>query len=178
MAALPKPASLDLGVVIAFVAPGFVAFLALSYHMPTARAWLDAASVSDQGVGVFLFVLLASLSIGLVVSGVRALVIDNVLRWRALGRFVVPTYTVDWRQIDEQKLTVLITVRDAYYRFYQFYANTLVALLFWTFSRVYVDGPSLPWPMWILVLAVLGTLLSSARDALSSYANAVNDLQK
>lgn len=78
--------NLDFGVVIALVAPGFVTFQAVSYHMPTARAWMDAATNREQSVGVFLFVLLASLAIGVVVSGVRALVIDRFLTAPFQGR--------------------------------------------------------------------------------------------
>jgi type II secretory pathway component PulF len=75
-----KPSDLDYGIIIAFVAPGFVAFHAASYQLPTAKAWMAAASDKEQSVGVFLFVLLASLCGGLIVSGVRALVIDNLLK--------------------------------------------------------------------------------------------------
>ena len=57
-----KPAGLEFGTIIAIVAPGFLAFHALSYHMTAAKAWLDAATTKDQSVGVFLIVLLASIS--------------------------------------------------------------------------------------------------------------------
>jgi hypothetical protein len=175
MASELKPSSLDFGVVIAFVAPGFVAFKAASYHMPTARAWMDAASNKEQSVGVFLFVLLASLSMGLVVSGVRALAIDNLLRSpRILGRFVVPQITFDWAQVDDKKLSILLTLRDSYFRHYQFYSNTLVALVFWTFSRAFATGPSLPWQQWALIGTGIIALLLSARDSFLRYSDSVN----
>jgi hypothetical protein len=81
-----KTSSLDFGTVIAFVTPGFIGLYALSYHVPTARSWLDAATNKEQSVGVFLMVLLASIAIGLVISGMPQLVIDNllwVLGWAA-----------------------------------------------------------------------------------------------
>lgn len=179
MASDLKPSSLDFGVVIAFVAPGFVAFQAASYHMPTARAWMAAASEKEQSVGVFLFVLLASLSMGLVVSGVRALAIDNLLRFRhLLRRLVVPELTLDWSKVDDKRLLVLVTIRDAHYRHYQFYSNTLVALLFWAFSRAFASEPSLPWQHWALITAAVVALLLSARDSLLRYVTAVHQALK
>ena len=93
MASELKP-SMDFETIIAFVAPGFITFHALSYHMPIARALMDAASNREQSVGVFLFALLGSISLGLLVSGVRALTVDYFLRvnwvWRG---YVVPPMT-------------------------------------------------------------------------------------
>src|SRR5437016_9037600 len=105
-----KTSSLEFGTVIAFVAPGFVGFYAVSYHVPTARAWLDAASNKEQSVGVFLLVLLASIAIGLIVSGVRQLVIDRILCSRWLGNYALPKLNLDWSKIDDKNLTVLNTI--------------------------------------------------------------------
>src|SRR3972149_36386 len=100
----------------------------------------------DQSVGVFLFVLLASLSLGLIVSGVRALVIDRLLFSPGIlqGKSV-PEYTIDWAKVDDKKLSVLVIIRDNYYRYYQFYSNTFVAIVLWTFARFFSTAPSLPW---------------------------------
>ncbi|MBZ5554639.1 MAG: hypothetical protein LAO21_18125 [Acidobacteriia bacterium] len=170
-----KMSGLDFGIVIAFIAPGFVALQAASYHFSTVRAWMAAASDKEQTVGLFLFVLLASLSMGLVVSGVRALAIDNLLRFRFVLRgLVVPKVQLDWSQIDSENLSILITIRDAFFRHYQFYSNTLVALLFWAFSHAFSDRPKLPWYDWALITSLLVVLFFSGRDSLQRYANAVN----
>src|ERR1041384_4106701 len=98
-----KPDNFDFGVIIAFVAPGFVTFQAASYHLPTAKAWMDAASNREQSVGVFLFVLLAPLALGVVVSGIRALVIDQLIRARLLRSLAVPPLNLDWSRVTEAK---------------------------------------------------------------------------
>lgn len=177
MASEIKSSGLDLGFVIAFVAPGFVAFLALSYHMPVASSWMNAASTADQGVGVFLFVLLASSAMGLIVSGVRALTIDNLLFWQRLPQKLrVQRPSVKWGKLDSEKLAILVTVRDAFYRHYQFYSNTLVALVFWATSRATANRPCLSWWHWPAIAAGIGALLFSARDSLSRYGDAVKQL--
>ncbi len=179
MASDLKPSNLDYGVIIAFVAPGFVAFHAASYHLPTAQAWMTAATDKEQSVGVFLFVLLASLSAGLIVSGVRALVIDKLLRFHGvLGGLAVPVYSVDWSKVDDKKLSVIVTIRDGHYRYYQFYSNTFVALVFWACSRAFAGGPSLKCAHWALISAILIALLLSARIALVQYVDALKQAFK
>lgn len=174
-----KASNLDYGVIIAFVAPGFVAFHAASYQLSTAQTWMTAASDKEQSVGVFLFVLLASLSAGLIVSGVRALAIDRLLQCRpVLRRFAVPSYAIDWSKMDDKKLSILITIRDGYYRFYQFYSNTFVAMVFWILCRYFAAGPRLKWEYWALIGATLFALLFSARDAMIRYANALQQINK
>jgi hypothetical protein len=170
-----KASSLDFGVVIAFVAPGFLAFQAVAIYMPSAAALMTAAAEKDQGVGVFLFVVLASLSIGLVVSGVRAITLDNLLRFQHLGSFAVPQLRLNWSRVDDKNLPILLTIRDGHFRHYQFYANTLVAVVVWAIARVAAPGPALHWQHWALIVAVLLALLFSARDSLRRYVIAVNE---
>jgi hypothetical protein len=171
-----KTPSLDYGVIVAFVAPGFVAFYATSYQFPGALNWTTAASEKDPTVGIFLFVLLASLSTGLVVSGVRALLVDHVLRSRRLlGRFAVPTCRINWSKVDDKKLRVVNAIRDGHYRYYQFYSNTFVAMVFWVCSRSYAvkGAAALTWGRWALIFAMLLALLVSARESLLRYATAL-----
>lgn len=177
MASETRSSGLDPGFVIAFVAPGFVAFLALSYHLPAAGAWMDAASKAEQGVGVFLFVLLASLAMGLIVSGVRALTIDNILCCQWLPRrFIVRRPVIRWDKVDSETLPIVLTVRDALYRHYQFYSNTLVALIFWTLSHATAEVASLSYGQMVVIIIALIALLFSARDSLLRYTNAVNQM--
>jgi hypothetical protein len=172
-----KPSDLDYGIIIAFVAPGFVAFHAASYQLPTAKAWMFAASDKDQSVGVFLFVLLASLCGGLIVSGVRALVIDNLLKSSTvLRKLAVPPYTIEWSRVDDKKLSVLVAIRDGHYRYYQFYSNTFVAIVFWISCRAFADGPNLRLWHWAVIVMTLFALLLSARDALVRYSSAVKQI--
>ncbi|MFI5284364.1 MAG: hypothetical protein ACHQ0J_14710 [Candidatus Dormibacterales bacterium] len=165
MASELKPENIDFGVVIAFIAPGFVAFKALSSVSSMAADWLNTAAHQEQSLGVFLFVGLGSLSLGLAVSGVRGLVVDSVF-FRLLGARQPP---VNWKEV--KNTTNLIMVRDAYYRYFQFYGNVAVAMAlllvaFWssTSCRLLCAG----------VLAVV-VLLASAYYSLHGYIDALDD---
>jgi hypothetical protein len=172
-----KTSSLDFGTVIAFVAPGFIGLYALSYHVLTARTWLDAASNKEQSVGVFLMVLLASIAIGLVISGVRQLVIDNLLCSSRLGRFALPQHALDWSKITEKNLPLLNTIRDGYYWYYHFYSNTLVSVVFWAAAR-WTAGVSFRWWHWMVIAFAAIGLLSSARFSLQRYRSALSQAFK
>ncbi|HEY3569226.1 MAG TPA: hypothetical protein VGP73_14945 [Thermoanaerobaculia bacterium] len=173
MASEFKPDNLDFGVIIAFVAPGFITFQAISYHMPTAKAWMDAASNQEQSVGIFLFVLLASLALGVVISGIRALMIDKLLRTRLLRSLSVPELNLDWSKVNEAKLPILLTIRNGHYRYYQFYSNTAVALSLWALSRSVAGGPGLNCYKWGILVVTVIVLIESARGALEGYVKAV-----
>ena len=172
-----KTSSLDFGTVIAFVAPGFIGFYALSYHVSSARRWLDAASNKEQTVGVFLMVLLASIAIGLVISGVRQLVIDNLLCSSRLRKFALPKHALDWSKVTNEKLPLLNTIRDGYYWYYHFYSNTLVAVLFWIAARL-AAGISFRWWQWVVIAFAAIALLTSARFSLQRYRGALAEAFK
>jgi hypothetical protein len=174
MASNLKTSALDYGVVIAFLAPGFVAFAGASEAIPRIVTWMTAAAETEQTVGIFLFVLLASLSIGLAVSGVRALVIDHLLRWRLLGKFAVPQLQLDWGRVDEENLPVLITIRDSHYRYYQFYSNTLVALVFAGIVRLIWGTTSSSWELILVLVLIIVILFLSARESLLHYVTGMN----
>ena len=134
---------------------------------------MDAASNREQSVGIFLFVLLASLALGVVISGVRALVIDKLLRARLLRSLSVPKLNLDWSKVDEAKLPILIAIRDGHYRYYQFYSNTAVALVLWASTRSVAGGPSLNVYKWGILLVTVVALIESARGSLQGYVRAV-----
>ncbi|HTN52885.1 MAG TPA: hypothetical protein VML50_10820 [Anaeromyxobacter sp.] len=182
MAGEPRTAGIDFGVLIAFLAPGFVAYSAVAQVSPLARAWIDAAGEKQQDFGVFLFVALAALALGLAVSGLRALAVDRVflsdapaLRWLRIEPPVV-----DWSKVtNDTDLAIVITLRDAFYRYFQFYANMAVALLAWVVVRVagrWGSGALGAWRERILIgltLAGVAVLLASAHDSLARYAEAL-----
>jgi hypothetical protein len=177
MAEDSKPATFDVGAIMAFVAPGFLAFASLGYHSPLVKGWLSAAVDKEQSlVGASLFMFLASLAIGLVVSGVRALSIDRLLRCKWLGKYAVEQLSLDWAKLHHDDLPVLLTIRDNSYRYYQFYSNALVALVFATVARWYAQVPSLKFSVRAGIATVLLVLLLSARDSLKSYITYVKQL--
>ncbi len=164
---------LDFGTTIAFVAPGFLALIAASYHVTLADDWLTFAARPGEGVGVFLFVVLASLALGILVSGVRSIVFDWL--YSKLG---LPRPEMDYLALkDPGKKAVFDGLNENFYRYYQFYANSLVAVL--TFCGSYmlplytkvVSGYAITF----FVLLVIA-LFISARISLARYYEGLNIL--
>ena len=138
-----KNSSIDLGVLIAFVAPGFMVLEALALRFHEASDWVEQALKSDQSVGAFLFAALASLSLGLVVSGVRALALDwlykrgivirvRVRGWCMSAELLKPIEVpqTNFRLLDKEgSRDAYLLIVENYYRYYQFYSNTLIAVL-------------------------------------------------
>lgn len=153
------------GYVIAFLAPGFLGLWALSKYSDEIKNWLGRAGQANTSVGDFLFVLVASLGIGVFLSGVRYFVFDKAL-------FQVPWLKVpapvadeaEARRMEGGKQVVYDDLRDQLYRYYQFYANTSVAL-----ALVFVAW----WPPERSVAAAFLVtelvLVASARDSLCKF---------
>jgi hypothetical protein len=167
------------GKVLAFLAPGFIGFVGLSYHLPTAKAWLDAAQDSEQTVGVFLFAVLASLVTGVIISGLRDIAADPLIR----SGFLIPALKIEMPVTDvskllgENKLYAYQQAVEAFYRYYQFYSNTAVALLLLSISRVLAQSPP-PWPSWwrVGIITILVLLTISAYKSLRSFAKSIGSL--
>ncbi|MBS1969478.1 MAG: hypothetical protein JSU04_04190 [Bdellovibrionales bacterium] len=168
-----KSAPQNFGLAIAFVAPGFLGFVALSYFSPMASDWLQAASKEDQGVGVFLFVLLGSIALGIVISGIRALLIDRLLHSKLMRGWKVSQPSIQWDKMDDQKREALNTLIEGFYRYYQFYSNSLIALLLLLVARLCGDSnPLLSWWSCAALLIVGVCLFWSARDSYRKYCEA------
>lgn len=166
------------GTLLAFLAPGFVGFVGLSYHLPTARAWLDAAQKSEQSVGVFLFCALLSIVTGVIVSGLRALVADEFFYSGCYGIVARIERPLRMRQLrDATTLAAFQQAIENYYRYYQFYSNMAFALAFVAVSRLLAVSPP-PWPKYwlVVIVAVVVLLLMSAYGSLRSFGRASTDI--
>jgi uncharacterized membrane protein (DUF485 family) len=172
-----KPSEVNLGTIIAFIAPGFIAYKAICYHVAFTDRWLIAAQDKEQSVGVFLFVLLGSLVFGIVVSGIRALIVDNLLCWKRLGKLAVQRPAINWSGVDEKRLIVINDAVESFYRYYQFYSNCLVAVLLLLLAYK-LSSQSQPWPFgyWIALLVIESILIWSARDSFRKYSDSLSQI--
>jgi hypothetical protein len=169
-----KAPALDFGALIAFVAPGFVGLFAIAYQLPSVDKLVADASNAEQNVGVFLFGLLASLSVGLGVSGLRSLFVDIafdfLLEKTGDG---VKNSKIQWKSFELSSLTKLLMLRDNYYRYYQFYSNMAVAMILWAVSRklsASPDVPQLSGLQWFLIwIGVVLMLLAAGRQLREYY---------
>lgn len=154
--------SSNFGLLIAYLLPGAVAVWAASTLSESLRAWLSTASGLPT-IGGFLYLTLASVGAGLTVSTIRWLLLDPV--FHATG---IPRPEQDFRKL-HHKLDAFELLVESHYRYYQFYANMLLALLLLLVSRRFVAFTNKPdlFDAW-LVLAV-ALFFAGARDTLRKY---------
>jgi hypothetical protein len=152
------------GLIIAFLQPGLVGLYALSYVEPAIREWFGLASTQNASVGGFLFVVVASVGMGVFLSGLRWLVLD----WAFADP---PAVDSRRRAIDPQTEAIYEDIRSQHYRYYQFYANMLCAIVLLYVAWFATTAPS--WPVARLRFGVLVVacviLFLSARDAVTKY---------
>ena len=168
-APVPNIEAGSFGLAIAFLAPGTVGLWGIGQHVPTIREWFGATAQTQATAGGFLFVLLASMAVGLFLSGLRQEILDRLF----LGKVLKIRRPV----LDEKKLTrpdVLAAVRfsaENLYRYYQFYANMAFAL---TFAYVAWLAHDWGWSPWRVVgfgslLLSIVVLIMSATYSLKRY---------
>jgi hypothetical protein len=157
------------GLVIAFILPGFVALSGVAPLAPNVSAWLHAAPAA--GFGAPLYVLLAAAEAGMVASCFRWLIVD---RLHELSGVAAPSFNP--RALAERPAAFDYLV-ESHYRYYQFYANTLVAAA-WAYAvhRWAGDLPVLGVGSDLGVLLLCGVLFAGSRDALSKYRDRTRQL--
>ena len=167
---MTQPTNQSFGLVIAYVIPGFTSLWGLAHYSPTLRHWLSG-SPSAPTVAGFLYVTLASIAAGLTISAVRWLLIDQLHEWTGLRR---PTWKVHQIQANLAALKLLI---EDHYRFYQFYANTLVASTFAFAARRFDSGLGSGFELRdLLFFLVAVVLFIGSRDTLRKYYERTADL--
>jgi hypothetical protein len=163
----------NFGVIIAFLLPGALLLWMLSLsHLGNAEIGAWVKSVSDPSVSGFLYVTLASLALGLIISAVRWAVIDQILRGYYFLRHRKDLPKIDFSKLsDPSMFGAFQGANENHYRYYQYYSNTLVAIVV-GFS-IY-QFRSAEWaPAWIWVIfGVLIVVLLLRRIASSSIMNA------
>ncbi len=162
------------GDVIAYLLPGFLGLWAVAAFDPLARAWLGVAAEKESTVGAFLFALLASLAVGVLLNGLRwKMLDDHVFEWPKVG---VPKRPKLDRTKLGANLEAYVDLREQQFRFFQFYGNTFMAgllvilalLVMWAQGRIHwnwIDGLSLL----VAVPAGEALLFGCARSCLTKY---------
>jgi hypothetical protein len=126
------------------------------------RGWLTNASPAGPSIGGFLFVTLASVAAGMTASAVRWVIIDRLHHWTGV---VKPAW--DDSKLPE-RLQAFEAIVEAHYRYYQFHANSLVALLIsYAALRPSLSGFSV-WPD-VGVCLLSTVFFAVSRDNLRRY---------
>jgi len=164
----------NFGLLIAYLLPGFVVLWGLKPFVPEVQEWLGSSQAGAPTVGGFLFGTLASTGAGMVVSAVRWAVLDRVHHRTGIRE---PCWDFGKLSHRWQAFEALV---EYHYRYYQCYANMLVALVFACGvsldmqGRLPVQG-AIPTLGFLVVFVVL---VAGSRDALRKYYRRVDDLQR
>jgi hypothetical protein len=157
----------NFGVVIAFLLPGFMLLWGLSYSSPLISHWLETPNGGAAStVGDFLYATLASLALGLLISAIRWLLIDHFIYHVTY----VKRANIDFSKLKEDgAFEVFEGVVENHYRYYQYYSNTLVAVVlsFLAFLKFGNEWPSTLTSTLVILLCF--TLLLASRDCLKNY---------
>lgn len=154
----------NFGLVIAYVLPGFTALQGFPLLAPVATAW-GTGGDPNPPLTAFLSGTVMALAAGLTVSTVRWLVVDRLHRWTGL----------EPPPRDFAKLEARVAAFDylvlVHYRYYKFYANMVVALV-WAYAA---RDHALGWRGAVsLPLVVL--FFVASRDSLRKYYQRTGEL--
>lgn len=151
----------NFGLVIAYLVPGFTVVWAAAFHSETVAAWIGQAE--QARVGGFLFVTLASVGAGMVLSALRWALVDSLHHLTGVRSGAFDDFRL------AERLPYYIWIVENHYRYHQFYGQMLLALLF--AHVMWRTGGATPAGFGI-DLALLGTdlvLLAGSRNALQRY---------
>ncbi|MBW3600143.1 MAG: hypothetical protein KY475_23075 [Planctomycetes bacterium] len=162
----------NFALLIAYLMPGFATLWGVSFFSPTVKTWLTASPEQAPTIGGFLYATIASLAAGLTVSTVRWATVDVIHhrtgiekpRWD-FSRF--PRYMAAYDRLGE-----------IHYSYYQFYANSVIAVIFVLLARRSEWPPLAAPPDWVDLGLFLcaGLFFAGSRDTLRSYYSRVSSL--
>ena len=165
----------SLNLTISLMLPGAVALYGMAFFAAPIEKGLDIAVTPPTSVGAFLFLLLASIGAGLIVGGLRWVLVDELLFDRLLPARLRPNRhgepDHETRPKGAQTEAVYRSLIADHYMSYQLFSNLFVALLvFWGLWLVATR------PAWVNVLTTaLGLvvaglfLLAVAHGCLNLY---------
>jgi hypothetical protein len=160
----------NFGIVIAFLLPGFLLLWTLSFSSVQLADWIAASSAAGGGtIGDFLFATLASLALGMIVSAVRWAAIDSLIH--AIHYAGSPPQ-LDFSKMTKDNADAFRGIVENHYRYYQFYANTLVSLFIGLFVWVFHDlkaGVTENFWAWLMLSAIVAILFFASQDCLVKY---------
>ncbi|WP_238757847.1 hypothetical protein [Rubinisphaera margarita] len=149
------------GLLIAYLIPGSIMLWGIGQWHPEVLSWLGTVHDEQQSIGGFLYGTVASIACGLVASTVRWLLIDPIHHWTGVSK---PKWNLS---VLYERTTAFEILVEIHYRYYQFYANCLIAGCFAMLAHWIMDGIAI---QEICVAASLIPLFFVAsRDTLSKY---------
>lgn len=161
---MPSITNDNFGPLVAYLVPGATVLLGWSPFSPTIRSWFAVAPADAPTIGGFLYLTVASLAAGMIVSAMRWAVVDPLL-----GLLGVRRPALDFSKLG-RNVDAFVLLIEIHYRHYQFYANMLVATpmayLGYRASMGYLAPVG--WPD-LADLVLEGLFLATARNTLGNY---------
>jgi len=156
----------NFGLIIAFLLPGFLFLWGLSYTSDEVASWLANAGLKDAPtIGGFLYSTLASLSLGLLISAVRWAVVDHIHYCTG-----VRDHGMNFANLkDKDRFAAFQGAVENHYRYYQYYANTLIAIMAAFAIHVFAAHRKPGLTAWVVVILACIALFWGSRDALKKY---------
>ena len=164
------------GLVIAYFFPGVIAVYAVRYSSIRLDRLLASIEQGENVIGPAVILIIAALTAGLLLSCVRTFTLEPVFR-----RLGAREPEVDYSCLDsEQAMRRFQEIIDNVYRYYQFYANTLIALLLLLMLRHSVGGACLDglraFSLFFMMLVAAVTLFFAAKAQWGDLVNALDQL--
>ena len=154
----------DFGLLIAYLLPGGIGLFGVGQLSPEIQTWLGTAALTSVTIGGFLTVTLVAVGVGLLASTIRWLVIDSFHH-----RTGIKPPRWEFARLAEQVEAYEFLV-EVHYRYYQFYANSLVAMSFAYFAWRSRTGYGLTLRLSDgALLAVIILFVAASRDTLRKY---------
>jgi len=152
------------GLIVAYLVPGFIGLVGFVPLVPAVGQWLQPVNQGDMGFGPPIYALLAATGVGMIVSCFRWFVIDRLHHLTGLN-----APSTDFSRLTE-RVDGLDYLAQNHFRYYEFAANTLLALV-WTYciNRYFHTSSLLSVRTDLGMVLLLLVLLAASRDALAKY---------
>ncbi len=154
----------NFGPLVAYLVPGGTVLLGFSRFSPTLQTWFTPPSGAAPSIGGFLYLTVASIAAGMVVSAVRWACVDTVHAKTGL-----PPAKLDFSRLNENVAAFELLI-SIHYRHYLYYSNMFIAVAAaYLCYRVDLPNPmSLGWTD--LGFVLLETVFfATSRDTLRKY---------
>jgi hypothetical protein len=152
------------GLMVAYLLPGFIGLAGIAPFVPAVASWLRPLNQSMASLGAPVYAVLAATTVGMIVSCFRWVLIDHIHYWTGIR-------PPDWddRRLEDQ-VTAFNYLVDNHYRYYQFFANSLVAaLLAYCVNRLMETSAVLGVGTDLAVFILAIVLFAGSRDSLAKY---------
>ena len=155
----------NFGLLIAYLVPGFVALWGVSFVEEDLRVLLRGPAAEGPTIGGFLYVTVGSVAAGMIANALRWAAIDTAHHFTGLER---PLWT---DAALHERVAAYDWLVENHYRHYQFYGNTLIAVLFAYFCWRLSLADASPGVGWLdgAVVALSIVLAAGSRSTLTRY---------